>query len=71
LDSEGEVFEPEEIPSLISAFEGSLQRLRLVDRSDPAVLLVARRVIALAREGVRDPIVLRDQVVKSFTNGVD
>jgi hypothetical protein len=41
----------------------------LVDRSDPAVVLVAKRVIALAKEGSRDPIVLRDRVVKSFRNG--
>jgi hypothetical protein len=40
----------------------------LVDRSDPAVVLVAKRVIALAKEGSRDPIVLRDRVVKSFRN---
>jgi hypothetical protein len=41
----------------------------LVDRSDPAVVLVARRVIAFAKEGSRDPVVLRDRVVKSFRNG--
>jgi len=55
---------------LVSAFEASLKALRLVDRRDPAVLIVARRVIALAKEGTRDPIVLRDQVLKSFKSGV-
>jgi hypothetical protein len=55
--------------ALASAFEASLRELGLVDRSDPAVLLVAKRVIALAKEGSRDPLVLRDRVVKSFRNG--
>jgi hypothetical protein len=32
-------------------------------------MLVAKRIIALAKEGTRDPIVLRDRVVKSFRNG--
>jgi len=55
---------------LVSAFEASLKALRLVDRRDPAVLIVARHVIALAKEGTRDPIVLPDQVLKSFKSGV-
>jgi hypothetical protein len=65
---EAEAFGPEDISALISAFEASLNALRLVDRSDPAVLLVAKRVIDLARDGNRDPIALRDRVVKSFRN---
>ena len=32
--------------------------------------MVATRVIALAQEGERDPSMLRDQVVKSFTKGL-
>jgi len=56
---------------LVFAFEASLKALRLVDRKDPAVLVVARRVIALAKEGNRDPIALRDQVLKSFKGSND
>ena len=69
LEAEAGAFEPEDVPALVSAFEAALEALRLVDRSDPAVLMVARRVIALAKEGNRDPIVLRDRVVSSFRNG--
>jgi hypothetical protein len=65
---EAEAFGPEDISALISAFEASLKALRLVDRSGPAVLLVAKRVIDLAKDGNRDPIALRDRVVKSFRN---
>jgi hypothetical protein len=69
LEAEAGVFGPDDVSALASAFEASLRELGLVDRSDPAVVLVARRVIAFAKEGSRDPIVLRDRVVKSFRNG--
>jgi hypothetical protein len=69
LEAEAGAFGPDDVRALASAFEASLRELGLVDRSDPAVLLVAKRVIALAKEGSRDPIVLRDRVVKSFKNG--
>jgi hypothetical protein len=70
LEAEGEAFGPEDVQALVSAFEAALEALRLVDRRDPAVLMVARRVIALAKEGSRDAIVLRDRVVSAFRNGV-
>jgi hypothetical protein len=69
LEAEAGAFGPDDVRALASAFEASLRDLGLVDRGDPAVLLVAKRVIALAKEGSRDPIVLRDRVVKSFRNG--
>jgi hypothetical protein len=64
----GGSFSPEDAAVLAATFEHCLRELHLVDRNDPAVLMVARRVIALAQEGERDPIILRDRVVKSFTN---
>ena len=71
LESEPGAFGPEDVEALVFAFEASLKALRLVDRKDPAVLVVARRVIALAKEGNRDPIALRDQVLKSFKGSND
>ena len=44
-----------------------LSALGLVDRKDPAVLMVARRIIDLARDGERNPA-LRDRAVQSFSN---
>jgi hypothetical protein len=61
-------FSPEDAATLIAAFEDSLRALKLVDRSDPAVTLVAKRVIALAMGGERDPILLREAVLQSFRN---
>jgi hypothetical protein len=69
LEADAGAFGPEDITALVSAFEASLKALQLVDRNDPAVLLVAERVIALAKEGSRDPILLCDRVVRSFRNG--
>jgi hypothetical protein len=61
-------FSPEDAATLIAAFEDSLRALKLVDRSDPAVTLVAKRVIALAMGGERDPKLLREAVLQSFRN---
>jgi hypothetical protein len=36
------------------------------DRQHPTVMLVAKRVIELARQGERNPKLLRDAVLKSF-----
>jgi hypothetical protein len=41
-------FAPDDIKVLVTAFEGALQHLRLVNRKDPATSLVAERIIALA-----------------------
>jgi hypothetical protein len=56
-------FTPDEIKLLVTAFEEALLELQLKDRDDPATLLVAKRIIALAQRGERDPIRLRDGAV--------
>ena len=37
------VFSPEDVATITSAFEDTLRTLRLVNRSDPAVTIVAKR----------------------------
>jgi hypothetical protein len=66
LESEHVTFEPDTIAVLATALEDTLRQLRLVDRNDPAVTMVAKRIIELARQGERDPIRLRDQAIQSF-----
>jgi hypothetical protein len=61
-------FSPEDVTAITSAFEGTLRALGLSDRTDPAVSIVARRTIELAKSGARDPILLRDAVLNSFRN---
>jgi hypothetical protein len=48
-------FGPEELKVLATAFDAALLELAVL-RTDPAALLVAKRIIALAQEGERDPI---------------
>ena len=59
-------FGPDEIKVLSDAFEEALRELGLVDRTDPATLLVAKRIIELAQQGERDPIRLREGAVKGI-----
>jgi len=61
-----ETFGPDAIAVLAVALEDTLRQLRLVDRNDPAVTMVAKTIIELAKLGERDPIRLRDQAVNSF-----
>ena len=46
--------------------EDAVRQLRLVDRNDPVVTMVAKTIIELARRGERDPIRLRDQAIQSI-----
>ena len=59
-------FSPEEVVVLTSAFQDTLNALGLVDRKDPAVTMVAKRIFEMARGGETDPILLRDAVLKSL-----
>jgi hypothetical protein len=59
-------FSPEDITALAAAFEVTLQTLGVRDRKHPTVMLVAKRVVELARRGERNPKLLQDAVLKSF-----
>jgi hypothetical protein len=59
-------FTPEDITILSAAFEDALHKLRLVDRTDLATEIVAKKIIELARQGERDPIRLREGALKSL-----
>jgi hypothetical protein len=50
---------------LIDAFEAALSELGLVDRNDPAVLVVANHIIAFAKTGILDPVQLCDLTTKA------
>ena len=63
---EQQSFGPEDIEILSNAFEEAVRELRLVDRTDPATQLLAKRIIELAQQGERDPIRLREGAVKGI-----
>jgi hypothetical protein len=48
------LFEPEEIDSLIRAFENTLRVLGLTNREDPLTVAVAKLIIQLAKGDERD-----------------
>jgi hypothetical protein len=66
LESEQEFFSPDTLAVLTTALEHTLRHLRLVNRNDPAVTMVAKRIIKLARKGECDPIQLPDKTIQSF-----
>ena len=66
LVEEKTFFSPEDITALATAFENTLRTLRLADRNDPIVLMVAKKVIELARQGERNPERLRALVRSQF-----
>jgi hypothetical protein len=47
--------EPEEISRLTTAYKQALRGIGLVDRDDPLSEMVAKKVIQIAKTGVRDP----------------
>jgi hypothetical protein len=59
-------FGPEDVEILSSALEETLCSLRLIDRIDPAVSMVAERLIQLATDGERDSARLREAALKSL-----
>jgi hypothetical protein len=62
---ERQSFGPDELEVLETAFDAALLELG-VSRADPAALLVAKRIIALAQGGEPDPIRLREGAVKGI-----
>jgi hypothetical protein len=60
-------FDPETIAVMVSAFEDALRELSLTDRADPTTELVARTVIDFTEVEDRDPVRLREQVVRSLS----
>jgi len=66
LVEEKTFFSPEDITALATAFEDTLRTLRLADRNDPIVLMVAKKIIELARQGERNPERLRALVISQF-----
>jgi hypothetical protein len=60
------VFSPEDLDAMSAAFEGVLRELGLNNKVDPVTETVARQIISLARQGVRDPAKLREGALRWF-----
>jgi hypothetical protein len=62
-EEEGGVFGPDEIAVMTAAFEGILNDFRLKDRDNPVVQMIAKLVIKLVRNGERDPVKVRKEIL--------
>ncbi|MFL5029739.1 MAG: hypothetical protein ACJ8E1_07675 [Xanthobacteraceae bacterium] len=60
------VFDQHAIDAMTIVFEDTLRELRLTDREDPIVEIVARVIIECARQGDRDPVQMRDCALKAL-----
>jgi hypothetical protein len=58
-------FDPEDVKVLVGVFEDTLRALNLTNRQDPLAISVAKLIIEFAKDGERDPIRLRDLVLKT------
>ena len=63
-EEDGGVFDPEEVAVMATAFDCVLADLKLVDRNNPIVRMLAKLVIELVRNGERDPEKIRREVVR-------
>jgi hypothetical protein len=63
---QGRPFQPEEVAVMGSVFEEILETLGLINREDPAAILVAEKIIELAQTGVHDPIRLKQLTLDAF-----
>jgi len=66
LDPEGAVFDPEEVKAIVAAYETTLAKLGLKDRSDPMAEIVAKKTVEFAKGGERHPVRLSELVVKAL-----
>jgi hypothetical protein len=61
-------FDPETKWVMGVAFEAALAALRMMDRSDPIVAIVAKKIIALAKAGESNPDRLCEQALMDVRN---
>jgi len=65
LNAQG-AFQPEQVAMMGDVFEDVLKTLGLVDRQDPLVDMIARKIIELAQTGVRDRVRLMQMTLEAF-----
>jgi hypothetical protein len=59
-------FGPDEIAIIVDAYDKARSELDLKDMTDPVTELIARRIIEVARRGVRDPKRICDDALREL-----
>jgi hypothetical protein len=62
----GSPLEPEQIKSLVAAYEKTLRKFGLVDRDDHITEMIARKIVEIAQTGVHDPAQLSAMAIKEI-----
>ena len=62
----GSPLEPEQIRSLVAAYEKTLRKIGLVDRDDPITEMIARKIVEIAQTGIHDPAELSAIAIKEI-----
>lgn len=57
---------PEEIARFVEAYEATLKRLGLTNRSDPITEVVAKKIVEFGQSGIRDPQQLSQLTVQAL-----
>ena len=52
---DGAAFDPELVQAMTAAYEETLRKLRLANRTDPITEIIASKIIEWAKGGERDP----------------
>ncbi len=63
----GQAFEPETLRNMSAAFETVCEKVGLAIRHDPATEMIAKFIIKLAQQGVRDVEPLTRTTLQEFT----
>ena len=66
---EGRVFRPEDIQAMSTVLEDICKILNLADEAKSERELLARKIIALARQGERSAAILRDRMLREIAYG--
>ncbi len=61
---DGQKFDPETKRVMGVAFEMTRAALRLTDRNDPIIEIIAKKIIELAKAGARNPDLLCERALK-------
>jgi hypothetical protein len=64
-----EFLQPKEAATVCEVFEDVLKTLGLVDRQDILTTMIARKLVELAKAGVRDPVHLKQRTIRAFEGG--
>jgi hypothetical protein len=63
---ENSTFGPQEIRTMIEAYEQTLRTLRWLDRSAPLTEMIAKKIIIITQSGEHDPALISAQAIKDL-----